>query len=159
MKIIHMLRLWLQQESSEVCTDTNFLSVSICVKVQSFIFLPMKSRIQPTVPSPPQARTLKFGTSLKKFSLQKADSKIIIVVLFFNGFISCIWITKWKASCFIVVPRPWKKKKSKMFGWVLTSFSCSSFSHSKQNIMVTSTTEVSSAAILSNSFKNTYIFI
>lgn len=32
--------------------------------------VPMKSRIQPTVPSPPQASTLKSGTSLKKFSLQ-----------------------------------------------------------------------------------------
>lgn len=36
----------------------------------------MKSRIQPTVPSPPQASTLKSGTSLKKFSLQ-TDSRSV----------------------------------------------------------------------------------
>lgn len=33
---------------------------------------PMQSRIQPTVPSPPQASTRKSGVSRKKFSLEKA---------------------------------------------------------------------------------------
>lgn len=79
---IHMLRTEILQESSEVCTDTNFPLISFSVKVQSSSSVPMKSRIQPTVPSPPQARTLKFGTSLKKFSLPNTDSKISIVECF-----------------------------------------------------------------------------
>lgn len=33
---------------------------------------PMQSRIQPTVPSPPQARMRKSGVSRKKLSLEKA---------------------------------------------------------------------------------------
>lgn len=32
--------------------------------------LPMQSKIHPTVPSPPQASTLKSGTSRKKFNLK-----------------------------------------------------------------------------------------
>lgn len=35
--------------------------------------LPMQSKIQPTVPSPPHARTLKSGTSWKKFSLKRGS--------------------------------------------------------------------------------------
>lgn len=121
----------MQQESSRVGTDTDVLSICSSVKVQSCPSVPMKSRIQPTVPSPPQARTLKFGTSLKKFSLQNADSKdcyCCILFFFLNGFINCIWKIKWKASCFLGFFL-WllvHEKNPQMLGWVLTSFSCSS---------------------------------
>lgn len=38
---------------------------------------PMQSKIQPTVPSPPQARTRKSGVSRKKLSLEKAGRQAV----------------------------------------------------------------------------------
>ena len=41
----------------------------ISVQLQVSFNSPIQSKTQPTVPSPPQHRTLKFGTSLKNFNL------------------------------------------------------------------------------------------
>lgn len=57
--------------SGGLCTWTNFL---LNIMKSTVSCVPMKSRIQPTVPSPPQASTLKSGTSLKKFSLRTTNT-------------------------------------------------------------------------------------
>lgn len=60
----------LTQQCFKLNTTTTQKSVILCYHIFRHGYsIPMQSRIQPTVPSPPQASTRKSGTSWKKLSL------------------------------------------------------------------------------------------
>jgi len=82
--------LWYTRKSSKM---KNMSQAKLC----KLYWLPMQSKIQPTVPSPPHASTLNSGTSRKKFNLKIVNEDIYLIII--NA--SCIMQTFHGISHFI----------------------------------------------------------